>query len=116
MSQPILLPCFDWDCHYASVPYESSQWASTDRGWVGLLNHPDMPDSDYHSPCVGNYLRYDRPNELGQHIHCCAYIFRRDAPLMPVGLVHLGSTWVDTLQDAKDWIESKVTAYLQKAS
>jgi hypothetical protein len=118
--QQTLIAGFKHDKHWQSAPYESDQWASTDRGWIRLLRHPDGDDlnEEYYSHCCGNYLDYghlriEHPAE--GTVHACAYVHRVFNRLTGLqSTVHLGSKWCASVDEAINWIESQVTTYLQE--
>lgn len=127
MTQQPTLILFDWQEFKMSEPWESDKWASTDRGWVYLMDHPDAANTLYPddhtslSRCVGNYLDYapcgpHHANRPDGAVHACAYIFRKDSPLLAQRNVSLGSRWCKDIPTAKAWIEDTVTTYLQGAA
>lgn len=124
MRQPVLLASIRHDRHWNTADHDSDQWASTDRGWSFLEQHPDLDESDeYYSLCCGNYLDYGQVDDgyyKREHpegtVHAVAYVHRVFNPLIGgQSCVHLGSGWFATPYEATDWIEQQVTTYLQRA-
>lgn len=102
-----------WDSYTSSASESSKRWASTDRGWLFLLNHPDARGADdtwaNERRAVGNYLKYERAaGPRGEHILATAYLTRLDPSTRAEHSTNLGSTWVNTVEAAKKWIEGKV--------
>jgi hypothetical protein len=89
--------------------------ATTDRGWVHLVNHPDSPEEQFESDCCGNYCTYDLPGgsrgPAGETVHACAYIFRFRGLDRRQENIGLGACWFHTIDAAKAFIEHNVRAY-----
>lgn len=111
---------FSWDSYTKadSFPYGESE-AHTARGWLKLLDHPDLKglygryveSSGYHT--VGNYLEYASDGGShgpdGETIHAVAYY--QSYSRGNINHVNLGFAWFITVQEAKDWIMAKVAAH-----
>lgn len=100
---------FTWDDYRERLPHESTQWASTDRGWCHLEDHPDGPDAP---TACGNYLRYPEsrgPN--GEQYHAVAYVIQ-GTPNGWTASTSLGSAWFAEVAGCKRFIEGAVREYL----
>lgn len=113
-----------WNDYSPANPHESDEWAATDRGWCHLAteDHPDRDDFHFRyltenspsgRPVCGNYCRYKSttgPN--GETIHAAAYVMRLRGNGYSAD--HCGSQWCETIEDAKQFIEAQVAAYLER--
>lgn len=120
-TQPIAKLQFSHDSYVKRLPGEA--WndhnASSARGWTILDNHPQCaPNGDYRT--VGNWLDYERPrvtccNRCHQPadatIHVVAYFERYSKGYGPA-TTNLGHTWVKDADEARRWIETRITDYL----
>lgn len=101
---------FTWDDYRANGRGEKR--ASTDRGWVNLRDK--MPGVDVTHP-VGFYLSYHgtgEPGENGKRVLASAYYRPTDEHGYTRSTVNLGSSWHETVTDARAWIERTVTERL----
>ncbi len=100
---------FTWD---DCIPPEATSY----RGWLFLDNHPERGGEYNHVNCVGNYLSYRYPNDIGtrgpngETIHAVAYIYRYFQHVSPSN-IGLGSAWFNTISEAKRFIEGNIRAY-----
>lgn len=100
-----------------NVPYESDEWATSDRGWLYDPEHPDRDRSYNGNLPVGNYLDY---GPCGDHylekpggaVHACYTPWYVDE--CTGCIVHLPTvaSWHRTTAEAKAWIEEKHTGQL----
>lgn len=98
MTRQATIPLRAVDAYRADVPPTSPEWATTDRGWVYDLAHPDRGNYLGNLP-VGNYLRYP-----GRGVHACATPWTE---VRSTGAVSRGATsarWFDSVEEAVEWI------------
>lgn len=103
---------FDWHEYRASEPRHADGWASSDRGWLHLVDHPLGRD---YSAC-GNYLDYGHGAYKGnpsETIHAMAYYFHQ-LDKSSIASRTLGEGWFASITDARTWIEQTVQAFLDK--
>ena len=107
-----------WNDHRADAPYESDQWATTDRGWLHWVNHPHLDGGYFESSAVGNYLDYGpvgSSGPQGERVHACAYLFTHD---QLTGLIHSTPTrckWFENTVEARQWIEEQAAQLAEQA-
>lgn len=91
-------PVTEWDCHWASVPYESDRWASSDRGW--LFGYTDETKTQYR--CLGHYLDYS---------HCwdADVITKHGGAVYAVTTDPRGACHFATVEAAIAWIDKWAT-------
>lgn len=107
-------PKFTWD---------EPKRASTPRGWCSM-RPSTHPDRDHHAfdyfteVCsglgVGNYLDYGPTSARGPNgetIHAVAY-YHYVTTNGSAGDVRLGYCWVNSITEAKEFIEGNIRAYL----
>lgn len=99
---------FSWAVYLDSAPRESDRWAASDRGWCHCrIPGIDQGDDGFGSECVGNYVKYGPPFHDKIHFHACAYYHE-----VAGGMLHnhsLGYAEFNTAEEARTWIESRIT-------
>ena len=101
------------DAHWLDAPYESEEWAATDRGWVLDTEHPDRDCYQGNLP-IGNYLDYGpcrrhyREHPDGS-VHACYTPWHMDKVTGTV--IHTGTKarWCRDVHAAIAWIKEQHT-------
>jgi len=110
-----------WDDHTNTVPYESSQWATSDRGWV--FYSPYLNSSNHYAKskaCTGFYLDYQNSCSLAadKQILARAYFHKLTPQYVGFKTEHIdfGCQYFATVAEAKAWIEQTIKGFLSKTS
>jgi hypothetical protein len=89
-----------WDANRKAAPYESDEWAVSDRGWLRAAGNTDRMRAEMHDEthCLGHYLDYERK---------CSSAPDETKTVHAVSCVTKNSSYHATPEEARAWLEAE---------